>query len=616
VRRTISPLTQPASVSPLHSRSQWPWSFQTTHPHSSSSTQQSRPQMQVQQTIRQWNFSAFEWTVRNVRALRDYVEGSTLTLNTVSEDVPSIHEVLKDSPDMAEGKFKVEIVVALSNEAKPTPAETGGLNNPEKSRLLLCITSLMIDLVQEYNVTMLAAVRVEDDRGGEHGARADWHWNYWEDWRFRQDSEVWECSLPSLSSLLENPRIAETDSFVICVQIHNPVGPQYPQHPFAYYVPKDLLDGVEASLDNPHTGDVKFVCVERMPPSSSNPSSPMIASSHSRRSASEASYSFTMDAKARKRTIYAHSDILIRRSEYFNAMFSSSFSETVHAGDRKAYEILVEEADFLTIYWLLKYCYANWVLFKEQDDPRNAVEHIGEGWSVKWLNSTGSSEWDWKPFNKLGLHDDHDATTSVEEEGSVPSSAAATSSAVESQPQQPGNSTSLCVSTPPGPSRASSRLTNTSRSTTMKRPPHSPTTPKLSSPVPPSRTPAVYTYPLSPRQTRAQPDPHPHPTPQPPPASAFSIWVAAHRYAMPGLSALAMNHMMNTIQPSTAFPLLLATTRWDELHTLVEDYIISHWDLACASEEFDRCCQEVAAGEWGPEGGRTFAALFRRLRSR
>lgn len=52
---------------------------------------------------------AFEWTVRNVRALRDYVEGTVLTLNTVSGDVPSIHEVLRDSPDMAEGKFKVEI---------------------------------------------------------------------------------------------------------------------------------------------------------------------------------------------------------------------------------------------------------------------------------------------------------------------------------------------------------------------------------------------------------------------------------------------------------------------------------------------------------------------------
>ena len=60
-----------------------------------------------------------------------------------------------------------------------------------------------------------------------------------------------ECKLPSLSSLLEHPRISETDSFVVCIQIHSPTGPFYPQHPSASYVPRDLLDGLEASLDNP-----------------------------------------------------------------------------------------------------------------------------------------------------------------------------------------------------------------------------------------------------------------------------------------------------------------------------------------------------------------------------
>ena len=60
-----------------------------------------------------------------------------------------------------------------------------------------------------------------------------------------------ECPLPALSTLLENPRIRETDSFVICVQMHSPVGPFYPQQPSAYYVPRDLLEGLEASLDNP-----------------------------------------------------------------------------------------------------------------------------------------------------------------------------------------------------------------------------------------------------------------------------------------------------------------------------------------------------------------------------
>lgn len=58
------------------------------------------------------------------------------------------------------------------------------------------------------------------------------------------------------------------------------------------------------------------------------------------------------------------------------------------------------------------------------------------------------------------------------------------------------------------------------------------------------------------------------------------------------------------------------------------------WDEVSVSEEFEQCCQEVAAGEyvipvspfsenasltcffrWGAQGGKTLMALFRRLRS-
>lgn len=128
----------------------------------------------------------------------------------------------------------------------------------------------------EMPSSMFAAIKCQDDRAGERGARAKWAWEYWQDgWVFRQESEVWgkyasnnnqkrvvahahshvwscnlECPLPPLSTLLEEPRIKETDSFVICVQMHSPVGPFFPQQPFAYYVPRDLLEGLEASLDN------------------------------------------------------------------------------------------------------------------------------------------------------------------------------------------------------------------------------------------------------------------------------------------------------------------------------------------------------------------------------
>jgi len=87
----------------------------------------------------------------------------------------------------------------------------------------------------------------------------------------------------------------------------------------------------------------------------------------------------------------------------------------------------------------------------------------------------------------------------------------------------------------------------------------------------------------------------------------------AHRYGIPGLQNLALEHMMNTVTPKSSFPLLLATHLWEDLHALVEDFMVEHFDVVSRCDGFDRCCQEVAAGEWGPEGGKTLAALFRRL---
>jgi len=111
------------------------------------------------------------------------------------------------------------------------------------------------------------------------------------------------------------------------------------------------------------------------------------------------------------------------------------------------------------------------------------------------------------------------------------------------------------------------------------------------------------------------PDPHMHPTPAPTPASALSMYHIAHRYAMPALSSLALEHMMSTLTPESSFALLLASSAWEEVRCLVEDYIVEKWDEVAVTDEFEKCCQEVAAGEWGTEGGTTMMGLFRRLRS-
>ncbi|KAJ7490303.1 hypothetical protein B0H11DRAFT_2009964 [Mycena galericulata] len=597
---------------------------------------------QEESGIRQWTFMGFEWTVRDVHKLRDFVEG----LEPDNEDEqgtatgPEDFEILKHSPMIGDDKFKLEIARAVTNEGATNP------DSKPQTSLTLCITSLMLDFAHNYemNASIMAAIKCQDDRVG---ARAEWVWEFWQnDWVFRRDCEVWECALPSLSALLENPRIQETDSFAINLQIHCPTGPFFPQQPTAYYVPRDLLDGLEASLDNPNTGDVRFVCLERMPPDAESPATPLsetTTSSVRRPSSSTSSQSpFSTQTTARKRVIYAHSDILVRRSDYFATMLSSSFAETkLIPGDRKLYTIVVEEADFETIYWLLKFCYANWLLFKEEDDPRIAVEGIGAGWSARWLSVRGG-EWDWKTFTKIPgddstVADGRSATSaeSIGQDASVPPSGKGKSFVADPSTATPTRSSPQVARTP---SKVVSNSASSSRQTpsVSRRPAPSSTTGTpmgisasgiaRTKPVPLSAGAAGYSssshYPISPRTQRSHqssvlstPDPHPHPTPAPPPASALSVYQVAHRYAMPALAALALDHMMSTLTPQSSFGLLLATSVWEDLRTLVEDYVVEKWDEVSVSDEFEQCCQEVSAGEWGPEGGKTLMALFRRLRS-
>lgn len=362
------------------------------------------------------------------------------------------------------------------------------------------------------------------------------------------------------------------------------------------------------------TGDVQFICLERKDSGElldETPESPSTEVTQSRRSSS--STGTHPQSIARKRIIYAHSDILKRRSEYFATMLNSSFAENLTGtripGERKMYTITVEEADFVTIYWLLKWVYANWLLFKEEDDPKAAVEGVGAGWSVKSIGNS-ADEWAWKSFSKSGFSDYHsesgnDARSAASGESAVDTSRRREKSKLSAGPSQdnmrstgatsnrpsPSTSkTSASARPPPSPTRRStSAPSNAGNPAALTVPMTTPTSPSNSRssgkhvPVPISTSNTNYPtgaahFPVSPRQQRQRSrptptpvaDPHPHPTPAPPPASALAMYQVGHRYQMPGLTALALEHMMSTITPSTSFALLLATAAWDELHSLVE----------------------------------------------
>ena len=83
---------------------------------------------------------------------------------------------------------------------------------------------------------------------------------------------------------------------------------------------------------------------------------------------------------------------------------------------------------------------------------------------------------------------------------------------------------------------------------------------------------------------------------------------------MPNLASLSLEYIMSTITPKSSFALLLATSVWEELYTLIEvsgcpdilkkscadviqDFVVDRWDEVSLSEEFEHCCKEVAAGE-------------------
>ena len=302
---------------------------------------------------------------------------------------------------------------------------------------------------------------------------------------------------------------------------------------------------------------------------------------------------------ARKRVIYAHSDILIRRSDYFATMLASSFAENsaISTGERKVYTVVVEDADFETIFWLLKYCYANWLLFKHNDDPRAAVEGIGAGWSAKWLNGQ-QGEWDWKTIHKGGSEDGGGTDTrSATSADSMPVSSAVSGSTSNSDVYNqntvsrvspstgtrasPSKSTINSGSTPRQTNSTSSRRAAPSASNpvTMSISGSSSNIPKakhISTAKQSNNLPAATHYPVSPRSSRhpgnatSPSDPHPHPTPTPGPASALSMYQVAHRYAMPNLASLSLEYIMSTITPKSSFALLLATSVWEELYTLIE----------------------------------------------
>lgn len=89
-----------------------------------------------------------------------------------------------------------------------------------------------------------------------------------------------------------------------------------------------------------------------------------------------------------------------------------------------------------------------------------------------------------------------------------------------------------------------------------------------------------------------------HPCAAPPAASAFAIYAVAHFFGLSSLCGLAQQHLVAKLTPSSAFPLLMATHLFDDLHAAIMSYTLSHWEEVRSTSSYERTMSEVSEGYW------------------
>jgi hypothetical protein len=195
-------------------------------------------------------------------------------------------------------------------------------------------------------------IKPPDSSIGRRFGETHWTWNHTAEHDFSKDTEFLEVTLPLLDQLVSSPGIAQSNSFCLCVQIGSPAD-QKPAFnlPEMVYVPPSMISGLANMIDS-KSGDMQFVCLEH----SSFPADPSRADADPEDPQGKSERSLN-PMLSRKRALYAHSEILRARSEYFKTLLGGEFAEMEHArsSESRHITIVVDDASFNTVYWMLKW---------------------------------------------------------------------------------------------------------------------------------------------------------------------------------------------------------------------------------------------------------------------
>ncbi|KAI0755290.1 hypothetical protein C8Q80DRAFT_1144109 [Daedaleopsis nitida] len=220
----------------------------------------------------------FEWSLRGLKNLFDNSKGEAKSKVT-------------KSPRFGDGRWQIlfyansgnvgtdgQTFVSLYLACEPTTAEKENAVNGKWSREGLFNFGFEIRNVQK---TIQFNFKEAHDHSFYYPGAQNWGWAQFA----RRDAVYYQPAT-----------VRQQDAFmIICTITSSPVNPvPVPAIP-RYPVPKDLLDSIGGLLDDPLYSDVEFILPQR--------------------------------GKAESRRIYA-AKTLLRRVDYFNAMFSSGFAES------------------------------------------------------------------------------------------------------------------------------------------------------------------------------------------------------------------------------------------------------------------------------------------------
>jgi len=207
--------------------------------------------------------------------------------------------------------------------------------NPSPRHLSLYICALLRSYEPSYCPPSISDIFVGitgTPQSGRKYGLTDYLWSHTEKFNFHPNDDFLKVRLPVLSEISKHPSVSGEDAFTLCIRIEQEYGslPAF-QREGKVAVPKDMITAMASLIDVPNGADVKFVCLEH-----------------------EIQEDEMEGMRSRKRIIYANSQVLAARSQYFQDLFAISFAENTQVANDKFKTVVVESADFNTVYWMLR----------------------------------------------------------------------------------------------------------------------------------------------------------------------------------------------------------------------------------------------------------------------